>query len=287
MTDDTSDPAADDRDFRGRALPGADFSGRDLRGADFTGADLREAGFADARLGVPPSIGVVILAAALLMAVAAGVAIGWAVSELRDRLSADQWDEVAEGGSVGFVLVLFVALILWRGFDTAIKVVAVAYVALVIVNVIVNLIWDDVEWFALARATALVIFLGLAVVAGILGRVSGGVFGSWSIAIVAVAGGLASGQANGGAAGIVVAVLLVVISKRALHGDDRDRTLRRLVHVLVRRWGTIFVDADLTSADFTGTDPGRCDVRGATLTGVRWDPDGPLPVDLPEDASPS
>jgi uncharacterized protein YjbI with pentapeptide repeats len=75
---------------------------------------------------------------------------------------------------------------------------------------------------------------------------------------------------------------LVVISKRAVRGDPRDRTLRRLAHRLVRRWGTRFVEADLTGADFTGTDASRCDVRGATLVDVTWDLEHALPVDMPD-----
>jgi uncharacterized protein YjbI with pentapeptide repeats len=84
----------------------------------------------------------------------------------------------------------------------------------------------------------------------------------------------------------VVAVSLVIISKRALRGDDRDRSIRRVVHRFVRRWGTIFADADLTGADFTGADAGRCDVRGATLLDVRWDPEHARPVDAPTEADP-
>ena len=81
-------------------------------------------------------------------------------------------------------------------------------------------------------------------------------------------------------AGIVVALSLVIISKRAVRGDPRDRTLRRLAHRFIRRWGTQFVNADLTSADFTGADARNCDARGATVTDVEWDPRFPTPVDV-------
>ena len=285
MTDDDTSSPPDGPSFRGRSLEGADFSGQDLRGADFTGADLRSAKFREAQFGVEPRVGIAMLALGLLASVGAGVAIGLVIDQTRDRLTAEQWDELAEGGSIGLILIVLVGLIFWRGFDVAVKVVAALYVAVLAVNIVANLLWDEVEWLVVLRATALIVFLVLAITVGMLGRVIGGVFGAWSIALVAMLGGLASGQANGGIGGIVVAVSLVIISKRALRGDPRDRTLRRLAHWLVGRWGTRFVDADLSGADFTGTDASRCGVRGANLDGVMWDPDQPLPLDMPEPAA--
>jgi hypothetical protein len=266
--------------LRGGSFEGQDFDGHDLRGADFTGANLRSTRFGGAKLGVPPRAGALILVAAILVSVGAGVVIGSVVRNLGQDVTDDRWDRVAEGGTIGLVLAFLVALILWRGIDTAFQVAVVLYFSLLVLNVIANAIWDEVEYSRIIQATAVVIFLVLAVSAGILGRVVGGVFGSWSIALVAVLGGLASGRAQGGLVGIVVAVFLVFISKRALRGDPRDRTLRRVAHRLVRRLGTQFVDADLTGADFTGADVRGCDVRGATLTDVTWDPEYPQPVDL-------
>ena len=222
------------------------------------------------RSGCPPRVGAVILGVALLAAIACGLAIGWAVNQVRDRFTSDEWDQVTEGASLGFTLLLLVGLIVWKGFDVAIKVVAVVYVALVAILVVANLIADDFEWLALVRATALIVFLMLAIVAGMLGRVVGGVFGIWSVVLVAVFGGLATGQSEGGIAGVVVAVSLALISKRTVRGDPRDRTLRKIAHRMIRRWGTQFVDADLTGADFTGTRPhplrrSRCDGRRRDL----------------------
>lgn len=266
--------------FRGRNLDGADFSGEDVRGADFTGASLRSADFTNAEVGVSQRVGAMILGVALLAAIACGLAIGWAVNQVRDRFTSDEWDQVTEGASLGFTLLLLLGLIIWKGFDLAIKVVAVVYVALVAILVVANLIADDFEWLALVRATALIVFLMLAIVAGMLGRVVGGVFGIWSVVLVAVFGGLATGQSEGGIAGVVVAVSLALISKRTVRGDPRDRTLRRIAHRMIRRWGTQFVDADLTGADFTGTDPTRCDARGATVDDVTWDPGHVRPLDV-------
>lgn len=266
--------------FRGHDLEGADFSGQDIRGADFTGANLRSAKFTDAKVGVRPRVGAAILGLAMLVAVACGVAIGWSVDQVRSRVASDEWDQVAEGSTLGFTVLLLLGLIVWKGFDFAIKVVAVVYLVLVAINVAANLIADDFEWLVLVKATALIVFLMLAVVAGMLGRVVGGVFGIWSVVLVAVLGGLATGQAEGGITGVVVAVSLALISKRTVRGDPRDRTLRRISHRLIRRWGTQFIDADLTGADFTGTDPIRCDAKGAVVDGVTWDPGYARPLDV-------
>jgi hypothetical protein len=287
MTDEHNTEKLSGLSFRGKSLEDADFSGRDMRGADFVGADLRSASFRDATFGVPPRVGAVLLGLAMLAAIAAGAGIGWAMHRLQDRLSAEQLDEVAGGGSVGLVLVVFIVLILWRGFDLAIKIGAVFYLVVLAINIVANLIWEEFEWVVAARTTALLSFVILAITVGVLGRVVGGVFGAWSIALVAVLGGLTSGRFDGGAGGIVIALSLVIVSKRAVRGDPRDRTLRKVAHWLVSRWGTTFVDADLSGADFTGTDTSRCGVRGAVLDGVTWDPEQPHPPDLLDNAVPA
>ena len=287
MSDDASSERLIGRSFRDRSLDGADFGGKDVRSADFTGADLRNADFTDARVGVAPRKGVVILGVALLVAIGTGIAIGWFVDDIRRQVSADEWDQAAAGGSMGLLLLAFIGVMFWRGFDVAIRAVAVLYVVVVVVNVIANFIWEDVEWFRVVRFTAVIALLFVAILAGMLGRVIGGVFGTWSIILVAGIGGLSIGQAQGGIAGIVVAMSLAAISKRAAHGDRRDRTLRRLAHRLVGRHGTQFRDADLSGANFTGVDGSRCAVKGATLDGVTWDDELPLPLDMPDDAIPA
>jgi hypothetical protein len=257
--------------FRGRALEGADFSGTDLRGADFTGADLRSANFRGARTGLGPRIGAAILAAAIAAAVGAGVLIGLAVEGTNARLSSDKLDEVLVAGAVIVTLIVLVAIILWRGFDTALKIAAAVYLALVAGTIVANLIWEDVEWEAVIRSTLVVLALVLGVWAGVISHLMVGLFGSWAVGAMTVLGAYGSGQVEGGLAGIALAISVTHFSSRVVRGDARDVRLLRLAYHWVRRWGTRFVDADLTYADFRGVDMRMCDITGATLDGVRWE----------------
>ena len=283
MADDNIDTPAG-QSFSGRSLQGADFSGKDVRGTDFSGADLRGADFTAAIFGMSQLVAAVVLGLAIVLTVAAGSAIGWAVDDIRGQVYADEWDEAAGGASLVFTLVVFIGLIFWRGLDTAVKTIVVVYLVVLVGNIIANFFWEDIDWYQALRGTFLLAFLFLAILAGVFARLSGGAIGAWGVPLVAILGGLATGQTHGGISGVVVAICLVVISKRALRGDPRDRTLRFLAHRPLTRWVTRFTDADLSGANFTGTDASRCGVKGATLDGVIWDPELPLPLDLPDDA---
>jgi hypothetical protein len=266
--------------FSGEHLDSADFSGADLRGADFSSADLRDADFSDARLGVRPLVGAALLVLALLCSLAAGVVIGMGLTAVRDRLYGDTWETQSGAGSMLIVLVVFVGVMFWKGIDTALKAFAVTIVVLFVILLIARLaVGSDIEVPVVARALGVTFVLMIAILAGILGRVIGGTFGAWAIVLVAIVGGIAAGQARGGLAALVVSVSLVLISKRALKFDRRDRSIRLVAHAISRRWGTRFMGADLTNADFTGTFAANCNVTDAVLDGVRWE-SGHAPLSL-------
>jgi uncharacterized protein YjbI with pentapeptide repeats len=69
----------------------------------------------------------------------------------------------------------------------------------------------------------------------------------------------------------VVSVLLVLVSKRALKLDGRDRPLHQLAHRIVTSRGTRFTGADLSAADFTGTVVTQAEFSHAMLDGATWD----------------
>lgn len=276
MSTDDITPPSRGRSFQGRALQGADFAGADVRGADFTGADLRSASFRDARVGSAPWIGAAILSMAIAAAAGAGVLIGLAVEGTNERLNSDDLDEVLVAGAVIVTLTVLVAIVSWRGFDSALKVAAVVYLALVTGTILANLIWEDVEWQAVIRATLAVWAFGFGIWAGVVSHLMVGFFGRWAVAAMTVLGAFASGRVEGGLAGLVLGLSVNHFTKRAVRGDARDVRLVTLASHLVRRWGTRFVGADLTDTDFRGVDMNKCDITGATLDGARWDT-GPMP----------
>jgi hypothetical protein len=285
MSADDITPTSRGQSFRGRSLEGADFTRADVRGADFTNADLRSASFRDARVGSVPWIRTAILAMAIAASVGAGVLIGLAVEGTHERLSSDDFDEVLVAGIVIVTLIVLVGIVLWRGFDPALKAAAGVYLALVAGTIVANLIWEDVEWQAVIRATLVVWAFVFGIWAGIVSRLTVGFFGRWAVAVMMVLGAFASGRVEGGLAGFVLALTVSHFSRRAVHGDVRDVRLSTLASHLVRRRGTRFVDADLTDTDFRGVDITRCDITGATLEGARWDP-GQMPSGEVENDTP-
>jgi len=265
------------KSFAAQSFPAANFEGADLRGADFTMADLSNASFRNARFGVPPSIGAAILAAAIALSLAFGVVAGFAIDAVRNRLYGEGWERTSSAAGILIILVVFVVVLFWKGLDAAIRTYLWTFTVVFVASLVVRLIWGQIDIAVAARGVGLAFVLALAVLSGIVARVIGGALGAWAIALVAIIGGLAAGQANGGLATLVISVSMVLISKRALRGDPRDRTVREFAHRLIDRWGTQFVRANLTGADFTGTDATHCDVTGATLDGVQWEP-GHAPI---------
>ncbi len=268
---DYSDKDLRGHSFRGQALGGASFSGADVRGADFSESHLASASFRDARIGVRPLVGASVLGLALILCLAAGVSIGFFASDVRDRVGDSNWDGVAGGLSMILVTVVFVVALLFPGVSRAFRIAALILALVVVANVVANYIWDDVDLDSLLSGLGLLLGFALAVLTGVLGRVVGGTFGAWSIGIVALLGGLAAGRAHGGLAAVVVSVLLVLISKRALSADPRYQPLRKIAHRIVSRRGTRFSGADLTGVDFTGSHLLQSDVEGAMLDGAIWD----------------
>ena len=259
------------RSFEGANLDGADFTEADLRAADFTKASLVDADFTNARIGVKPLTGALILAAAMLVSIAAGVVVGLLADGMQQRITSAEWQDLLGGIILLALIVLFLYMLLNHGIVRALQRFLVVTVIVVAIDFVVVLIFGEPQYRDGLPVIGLLLMFGPAAVAGIMGRVVGGVFGTWAIAIVSVIGGLAAGRVNGGLAAVVVTVVLVLVAKRALAADDRDLLSRRLADRIMTRYGTHFAGADLTRAIFAGTALTQADLSKAVLDGAVWD----------------
>jgi len=269
------------KSFQGAKLDGVDFTAADVRGADFSEANLVDANFTNARIGVRPATAALILVGALVVSIAAGVAIGALAESAREQVTSSDWrDKFGAALLVAAALILFGYMIV-KGISQAPRTFLAVVVTIVAVDFAVVFVFAaEIRYRRALPIIGLLVLLLPAAIAGILGRVVGGTFGTWSIGFVAVIGGLAAGRAHGGIAAIVVSMLLVFISKRALKADERDRPMRYVAHRIVTHRGTRFTGADVTRADFTGTTLTHSDMSEAVLEDSVWDPGkGPLVVD--------
>jgi len=261
------------RSFEGALLDSADFTDADLRGADFSYASLVGANFTDARMGVRTITGLVLLGVAMVVSILAGVAVGQFAAMVREEASSSDWRDVFAAALMVLVVVSFIAILLLKGASKAFRAFAVVVAAVVLIDFVVVFIFaGEIRFRNSVPLIAMLLLFVPAVLAGILGRMVGGTFGAWAIALVALIGGLAAGRAQGGIAAIVVSVILVLVSKRALSGDARDGPMRYLGHRIATHRGTRFMHADLTRANFTGTNPIHSDLYSANTTDTIWDP---------------
>lgn len=266
--------------FRDRDLAGADFSEADARGANFSNAVLRDASFADVRLGVTPGTGTGILVASLVLSIGTGIAIGLLSVEIFERVSSSDWRDTFAAYTLGVVVVAFLALLIAKGSRVAFRIGLIVFLAVFVFDLlVVFFVADELRLRQTMPLIVLFLLFVPAALAGVLGRVVGGEFGAWALVLVAATGGLAAGQSRGGIAAIVVMVILVIVSKRALRADERDRNLQELAHRVITRFGTRFVGADISGADFRGTNVTHADMSNAVVDGVIWDEQaGPPPT---------
>jgi hypothetical protein len=189
----------------------------------------------------------------------------------RERVTSSEWQDILGGWSVVVIVVVFFTTFVLKGSRQALRVFAIVFIVALILDFILVLTLGEIRLERGLPLIGMLLLLAPAAVAGVLGRIVGGTFGGWAIAVVATLGGLAAGRAHGGLAALVVSVMLVLVSKRALKSDKRDRPLLRLVHRILTRRGTRFNGADLSGANFTGTVFTQADVSHAMLDGATWD----------------
>jgi hypothetical protein len=129
--------------FRDMNLNGADFTAADLRGADFSGASLVEADFSSARLGVPPLTGALILLAAILVSIAAGLVVGFFVAAIRGRILPSEWQDLLGGWILLAIVLAFLVVLVRNGIATAMRIFLFVVVVALTLDIVVLLAFGE------------------------------------------------------------------------------------------------------------------------------------------------
>lgn len=266
--------------FRGKDLRGADFSKSDIRGTDFTGALLQEANFSHAKGGLQHHHVLILAATLVSLAVIVGVAAGFVdmVAELKFH-SSRFVDLIPKWLTLG-VLVSFAIVSIRNGLAASFTMFILAFV---LAGVIAYLSSDAViAAGAIAIAITLASFVGVAtVILVVLSATAAlavnpalaiGVIIAFGIPFLAVSVPISGGSAVG--LGVVVIVMSISITWRALRGDQKHAPIVRVASFLAYRWGTSFRRADLTKANFTYAILRNTDFDDANLTHIRWEEGG-------------
>ena len=117
-----------------------------MRAADFSGASLVDADFTDARIGVKPLTATLILVAAMLVSIAAGVVVGLLADGMQQRITSAEWQRLLGGIILLALIVLFFYMLIKHGIVRALKVFLVVTVIVVAIDFVVVLIFGKPQY---------------------------------------------------------------------------------------------------------------------------------------------
>lgn len=278
--------------FQNQNLSDLDFSNADIRGACFKNAILVRTNFSKARAGLAPLQSCALIAISFVLIIISGLAIGYssAFPALIDKLlfennAVDIEVLVLVGISslAGFIFIIIrqglgvslsafaiviaimTAIIAFAirgdGTITAAAILQAVVIAMIMASVLVASVAHSL-FFSIAGTKALILSIVVALAIAVVGAQEGikgtpAVNSSTSLALTYLLS-------------MILIILSVYISNKAILGDSRYKLIRAFPIVLCATLGTSFREANLTAADFTQAQLKATDFRNATLTRTRW-----------------
>jgi hypothetical protein len=160
-------------------------------------------------------------------------------------------------------IVVFLAVVLWKGTAVAVRRVTVIAVAIAAVVALLMVVTGLGSGRAALSAIWLVLVAAGIVLMGIFARVSAGSALPWLFYISAIGGGLMGRQAGGGVLVAAIAIVAALVGKRSLRKKVYDPFVSRWVDTAACVGGTRFRGADLTGANLHGAMLRNSDFRDA------------------------
>ena len=258
------------RSFRRANLRQADFTGADLRGADFSYAILSGAKFNHAKLGIQKSSRVFLLFFSLVLSLLSGYVAMLAGSTVHKLVLSGDWRLQGSGYILIGFFILFTAVALWKGLDTAVTKILLTLIGITgALGLIMFVTGYGTGEGALYGLFALLL-MAMMFVVGTVARTTIGTLGSTILfVLVAISGGMFGRSVGGGIGTIVMAIACALISKRALK-EKGDTLLRKVALTVSTYFGTSFKQANLSGADFSDAEIKNTNFSGANLNGANW-----------------
>ncbi|MDJ0747015.1 MAG: pentapeptide repeat-containing protein [Xenococcaceae cyanobacterium MO_167.B27] len=253
------------KSFKEQNLIGADFRGANICSTDFTGANLTNADFSDAVAGLDRKSTIIVFLISIFISMTAGAMAGLGGQFIQRLFEQSQYTSLAITIS-NILLAIFLLVTFWKGLGTAIKslVSKIVFSSLLLgVLAIVTGVGNGVGAIGVIFC---LVFLTIVTIGATVARACGGTMSNILFFLVAISGVLAGRTFSGGLGATAIAISSVLISKRALSGDIRDRFILRLSLAISAYFGTSFRKSNLTNANFTNARLINADFRQATLT---------------------
>jgi hypothetical protein len=258
--------------YKGENLHDADFRGTDLRGINFEGTILSNADFSGCRTGLKPSSASLIFIVSLAISLLSGYIAMLTGSMIRLMIASEDSTVVTTGYITFWLMISFLFLTAWKGGKVTLISLPVSIAVMLMLGLIARLTETGTGRGAVLGSLALVLFLVMVLV-GTISRAAAGTMSSTVIfLLVAMSGPMFGKFVFGGQIGtVILAVSCAIISKRALSDTDRFPLLKNVALKTGAYFGTSFVNADLSGANFSESLIKNTNFKGAKLINVNWE----------------
>jgi Pentapeptide repeats (8 copies) len=162
-------------------------------------------------------------------------------------------------------LVLFLAVVLWKGTAVALRRVTVIAAAIAAAISLFMVGTGLGSGRAALLGVVLVLVAAGILMMGILARVTAGSAVPWLFYVSAIGGGLVGRQAGGGVMVAAIAIVSALVGRRALQKTGYDPLVSRWIDATASLGGTRFRGADLKGAKLHGAMLRNADFRDANI----------------------
>jgi hypothetical protein len=256
--------------FRFEDLSHARFSGSDLRGADFTGANLLGADLTQVKTGIAPINLLWIFVVSLVLSALSGYVAMLAGQTIQTMFLSPDTHVKQAGVACFFVIILFMAFSMWKGVDDAFNFMVLPVIVVAGLTGLFSAFSGAGSFTGAIYITLCILLVVVMFVVGTIARTAAGSLSGFLFLVVALSGSIVGRSLGGGVGTVLMAVSCVVISRRALRGDEGFSKLLWFCTFITRHFGTSFRASRLTAVNFSGNTIRNCDFSDADVSLVHW-----------------